>query len=119
MWRIFSQLLHIVALGKEPDGGFAFEHLAQTAVIMQNFIAKEPQTFINNVPLNEHTPQITYMGLSLKFLDLVLMTNANPSDGRIFCFTEFDAIHGLKVIITMLENVDCTAHLGTIIKMLL
>jgi hypothetical protein len=48
MWFLYPQLLHIVA-GQpgDVDGGYAFEYLSAAVTVIQNYIAKDPQTFLS------------------------------------------------------------------------
>jgi len=51
LWKLFPQMLYIV--GGNPgdvDGGFAFEYLNNVATCIQNFIAKDPITFLQVSP---------------------------------------------------------------------
>jgi hypothetical protein len=47
LWKLYPQMLYIVA-GKpgDVDGGFAFEYLNSVATCIQNFVAKDPHTFL-------------------------------------------------------------------------
>jgi hypothetical protein len=47
LWKLVPQMLYITA-GKEGDvdGGFAFEQLAQVVVAVENFVQKDPETFL-------------------------------------------------------------------------
>ena len=48
MWKIFPQLLFIIAGDdKDGDGGYGFEYLSQVALSIQNYIAKDPQGFLS------------------------------------------------------------------------
>jgi hypothetical protein len=47
MWKLFPQLLFLVCGDeKDPDGGYGFEYISQICVSIQNFIAKDPATFL-------------------------------------------------------------------------
>jgi hypothetical protein len=51
LWKLYPQMLYIV--GGNPgdvDGGFAFEYLNNVATCIQNYIAKDPQTFLSIGP---------------------------------------------------------------------
>ena len=47
MWKIFPQLLYIIN-GEEndPDGGYGFEYISQVTICLQNYIAKDPNQFL-------------------------------------------------------------------------
>lgn len=51
LWRLFPHMLYIVA-GKpgDEDGGYAFEYLNNVATCVQNYIAKDPKTFLTQAP---------------------------------------------------------------------
>lgn len=47
MWRLFPQMLHIVAGNdNDVDGGFGHEYLSSIVTCVQNYIAKDPVTFL-------------------------------------------------------------------------
>ncbi len=47
MWKLFPQLLYVICGDEsDPEGGYAFEYLAQIAVSLQNYISKDPITFM-------------------------------------------------------------------------
>jgi hypothetical protein len=47
IWKLFPQLIYVVCgEPNEPDGGYGFEYLSQIAVSIQNYIAKDPQSFL-------------------------------------------------------------------------
>jgi len=47
MWKIFPQLLFLVCGDdKDPDGGYGFEFISQIGVAVQNFISKDPETYL-------------------------------------------------------------------------
>jgi len=47
MWKLYPHMLHIVA-GNDTDidGGFGHEYLTQVVTCTQNYIAKDPVTFL-------------------------------------------------------------------------
>ncbi|MEY4881161.1 MAG: hypothetical protein RLZ87_590 [Armatimonadota bacterium] len=47
MWKLYPHMLHIVA-GNDTDidGGFGHEYLTQVVTCAQNYIAKDPVTFL-------------------------------------------------------------------------
>lgn len=47
MWKLYPHMLHIVA-GNDTDidGGFGHEYLTQVVTCVQNYIAKDPITFL-------------------------------------------------------------------------
>ena len=94
MWKLFPQMLYIVG-GKDDDvdGGFAFEYLPQVAVAVQNYISKDPQTFLSVGPDQE----VSYLELTFKFLQRVLVVNSNGN-------SKLDGIVAMKVIIAILDN---------------
>ena len=48
MWKLFPQLIYVVCGdGSDPDGGYGFEYLSQISVSIQNYIAKDPDTFLS------------------------------------------------------------------------
>lgn len=47
MWKLYPQLLYVVCGDQnDPDGGYGFEYLSQIAVSLQNYISKDPDTFL-------------------------------------------------------------------------
>ena len=36
--------------GSDPDGGYGFEYLSQISVSIQNYIAKDPETYLSTNP---------------------------------------------------------------------
>jgi hypothetical protein len=47
MWKLFPQLMYVICgPDDDPEGGFAFEYLGQISVAIQNYIAKDPQSFL-------------------------------------------------------------------------
>lgn len=94
MWKLFPQMLHIVGgSDKDVDGGFAFEFLSQCAVGVQNFINRDPQTFL---AVGEGQND-THLELTFKFLQRVLYCNAQGNH-------KLDGIVAMKILISILEN---------------
>ncbi len=47
MWKVYNHLLYlIIGDEKDPDGGYGFEYISQIGVAIQNFISKDPDTFL-------------------------------------------------------------------------
>jgi hypothetical protein len=65
LWKTLPQMLFMVG-GNENDaeGGFAFEYLGQVSICLQNFIAKDPLTFLS---VGEEQTE-TYFELTVKFI---------------------------------------------------
>lgn len=95
MWKIFSQLLYIVVGEDDPDGGYGFEYLAQVGVAVQNFISKDPDSFLSVGEGNQQT----FIALTFNFLRKTLEINARQDHG-------LDALVVFKVLIAMLENLQ-------------
>ena len=79
----------------DPEGGYGFEYLAQIAVSIQNYIAKDPQTFLS---LGEGQTQ-TFIAMTFKYINRVLEINRGSSH-------KLDGIVAMKVLIAMLENLQ-------------
>ena len=93
LWKLYPQLMYVICGGEnDPEGGFAFEYLGQISVSIQNFIAKDPQSF-----LTQGDQQMTYMQMTFKFLTRVFSLNRNGKDKQ-------DGIVALKIIMAILEN---------------
>lgn len=94
LWKLYPQLLYILC-GEEndPDGGYGFEYLAQVSVSLQNYIAKDPATFLTQ---GEGQTQ-TYIALTFNFVNRVLSVVRNSKH-------RLDGIVVMKIIIAMLEN---------------
>lgn len=94
MWRLFPQMLFIVG-GKEDDvdGGFAFEYLNLVSVCIQNYIAKDPATFLSVG--NGQT--MSYLEQTFKFCQMILVRE-HASKAKI------DALLVLKIILSIFEN---------------
>lgn len=75
------------------DGGFAFEMLGQVVIVLQNFIAKDPQTFLS---VGEGQTE-TYFELTVKFMRRLMVVNANSKHKQ-------DGISTLRVLISIFEN---------------
>lgn len=94
MWKLFPQLIYVICGDdKDPDGGYGFEYLNQISVSFQNYIAKDPKTFLT---IGEGQTQ-TYIGLTFKFLERALAINRNSP-------AKLDGIVLMKVLIAMIEN---------------
>ena len=51
MWKLYEQILYVVAgRADDIDGGFGHEYLNQAVTVLQNYIAKDPVTFLNRQP---------------------------------------------------------------------
>src|SRR3569833_1446201 len=97
MWNLFPQLLYVICGDdNDPEGGFAFEYLAQIAVSVQNFIAKDPVTFLSGTPEGQ---SMTYIQMAFNFIKRVLDINSNSKH-------LLDGIVAMKVLITMIENLQ-------------
>ena len=65
LWKLLPQMMFVVGGNADDiDGGFALENLAQVAICLQNFIAKDPVTFMS---VGEQQTE-TYFALSFKFI---------------------------------------------------
>jgi len=74
LWKMLPQMMYITGGGDDDvDGGFAFEQLAQVVICLQNFIAKDPLTFLS---VGEGQTE-TYFELTVKFIRRILVVNAN------------------------------------------
>ena len=97
IWRLYPQMLHICAGNPgDVDGGYAFEYLSATVTCVQNFIAKDTNTFLTPVPDPEQHGA-TYADLTLRFLQQVLVINSNSA-------SKVDGIVAMKVFMTVFEN---------------
>jgi hypothetical protein len=94
LWKLVPQMLYITA-GKEGDvdGGFAFEQLAQVVVAVENFVQKDPETFLS---IGEGQ-EVTYLELTFKFVQNVLVQNQTSKN-------KLDGISALKLMICIFEN---------------
>ena len=77
------------------DGGYAFEFLGQVAIILQNFIAKDPVTFLS---VGEGQTE-TYFELAVKFVQRILVINSNGMHKQ-------DGVTATRVLITIFENLS-------------
>ena len=77
------------------DGGYAFEFLGQVAIILQNFIAKDPVTFLS---VGEGQTE-TYFELAVKFVQRILVINSNGLHKQ-------DGVTATRVLITIFENLS-------------
>ena len=78
---------------EDVDGGYGYEYISQIAVSLQNYIAKDPQTFLM---VGEGQTQ-TYIALAFKFVEKALKINRNSMH-------KLDGIVVMKVLIAILEN---------------
>lgn len=93
MWRLFPQMLHIVAGNdSDVDGGFGHEYLSSIVTCVQNYIAKDPVTFLTKAADQQHS----YLELTFKFLQRVFVLNQNSN-------SKIDGITALKVVICIFE----------------
>jgi hypothetical protein len=94
LWKLFPQLMYVIC--GEPsdnDGGYGYEYLSLITVCLQNYISKDPTTFLS---IGEGQTQ-TYIALTFNFIQRSLYINSNSSH-------KVDGITVMKVIIAMLEN---------------
>ena len=77
----------------DVDGGFAFEYLNNVATCIQNFIAKDPITFLQVSP----GQQKSNIQLTFEFLQQVFVMNQNSK-------AKTNGIIGLKIVISIFEN---------------
>jgi hypothetical protein len=72
MWKLFPQLLFLVCGDdRDPEGGYGFEYISQIAVSIQNFISKDPKTFLT---IGEGQTE-TYIARTFKFVERALRIN--------------------------------------------
>jgi hypothetical protein len=83
----------VVGDEKDPDGGYGFEYLSQVAISIQNYIAKDPMTYLS---VGENQSQ-TYIALTFNFVEKVLKINVESPD-------KLDGIVAMKILIAMIEN---------------
>lgn len=96
MWKIFPHLLYLVCGDeKDPDGGYGFENISQIAVSLQNYIQKDPNTFLQ---VGEGQTQ-TYIAMTFKFIERALFINSTSEH-------MLDGIVVMKTMIAMLENLQ-------------
>ncbi|CDW76775.1 UNKNOWN [Stylonychia lemnae] len=93
MWKIFPQLIYIICGENDPDGGYGFEYLSQVCVSIQNYIAKDPNSFLS---IGEGQTQ-TFIAITFQFVEKTLKMNKESPD-------QLDGIVIMKVLIAMLEN---------------
>ena len=92
MWKIFPQLLFLVCGNEaDPDGGYGFEYISQIAVSIQNFISKDPRTFLT-VYDGE-----TFIARTFRFIERALKINSTSEH-------MLDGVVIMKVLMAMLEN---------------
>lgn len=95
MWKLFPQLLYVICGDeKDPDGGYGFEYISQIAVSLQNYISKDPVTFLT---IGEGQTK-TYIALTFNFVERALKINSTTEN-------MIDGVVVLKVLIAMLENI--------------
>ena len=94
LWKLLPQMMFISGGNADDiDGGFAFEMLGQVAICLQNFIAKDPQGFMS---VGEGQTE-TYFELAFKFVQRILVINANSTHKQ-------DGVTIMRVLIAILEN---------------
>lgn len=94
LWKLLPQMLYIVAGNADDvDGGFAHEYLGQVCIILQNFVCKDPTTFMS---IGEGQTE-TYFELTFKFVQRILVINHNSIHKQ-------DGVTVLRVVIALLEN---------------
>lgn len=111
LWKLLPQLMFITGgTDDDVDGGFAQEQLSQVVVCLQNFIAKDPQTFLT---VGEGQTQ-TYFELTVKFVQRVLVMNSQSNHKQ-------DGIAIMRAVIAIFENLpgQIDIALPTIVGMLL
>ena len=87
-------MLYMVAGNADDvDGGFAHEYLGQVSVCLQNFVSKDPTTFMS---IGEGQTE-TFFELTFRFVQRILVINHNSTHKQ-------DGITVLRVVIAMLEN---------------
>ena len=65
LWKMLPQMIYMVGgTDTDIDGGFAFEYLGQVSICLQNFIAKDPLTFLS---VGEEQTE-TYFEMTVKFI---------------------------------------------------
>lgn len=96
MWNLFPQLIFTIGGDpRDPDGGFGFEYLSQIAICIQNFISKDPNTFLS---IGQGQTQ-TYIAQTFNCIERALYVNGNSVH-------KLDGIVIMKIIIAMLENLQ-------------
>ena len=94
MWKLLPQMMYMVAgNGDDVDGGYAFEYLGQVCICIQNFINKDPRTFL----LVGEGQTETFFELAVKFVQRVLVINSHGTHKQ-------DGVTILRVVIAILEN---------------
>jgi hypothetical protein len=83
----------VIGDDKDPDGGYGFEYLSQVIISLQNYIAKDPTTFLS---VGEGHTQ-TYIAMTFNFIEKVLKVNADSPD-------KLDGVIAMKVLLAMVEN---------------
>lgn len=94
LWKLLPQMMHMVAGNADDvDGGYAFEYLGQVVVCVQNFIAKDPTTFLS---VGEGQTE-TFFELTAKFIQRVLVVNSNSVHKQ-------DGVAIMRALIAIFEN---------------
>jgi len=76
----------------EEEGGYGFEFISTITNCVQNYIAKDPETFLNGTYQEQ-----AYHTYVLKLVHRVLQINRNSKH-------KLDGVAVLKIIIAMIEN---------------
>ena len=67
-------MLYMVAGNDDDvDGGFAHEYLSQVSICIQNYISKDPESFIS---VGEGQTE-TFFELTFRFIQRILVINSN------------------------------------------
>jgi hypothetical protein len=109
-------LLYLVG-GRENDqeGGDAFEYLPQVSLVIQNYIAKDPKTFMSICPDNQlqgFQPDLTFAQRTLKFVGKILLMHEE-------FYNKTDGLPAIDIILAMLENTNCREIMQVIVNILL
>lgn len=75
----------------DPDGGYGFEYISQICVSLQNFISKDPATFLSTYDGE------TFIARTFRFIERSLKINATSEH-------MLDGVVIMKVLMAMLEN---------------
>ena len=93
MWKLYPQMLYIGAGNNDDvDGGIAFEFLGAIVTCIQNYIAKDLQTFMTKAPDQE----LSYLEMTFKFVQQVLVINSKKK-------SKIEGCSVLKVVVTLFE----------------
>mmetsp|Transcript_42364 Transcript_42364/g.55849 ORF Transcript_42364/g.55849 Transcript_42364/m.55849 type:complete len:774 (-) Transcript_42364:479-2800(-) len=94
LWKLLPQMMYITGGNDDDvDGGFAFEQLPAVISCLQNFVAKDPQTFLS---VGEGQTE-TYFELTVKFIRRILVINAQSVHKE-------DGVNTLRSLIAIFEN---------------